>query len=84
MTVEKRRVTQIGNSLGVTLPNTILDKLKLVKGDEVNVEVTGNQIIIKKKPVMVELPEGMPEDFFDVLKEEMEAHKETMKGLVNR
>lgn len=84
MTVEKRRVTQIGNSLGVTLPNTILDKLKLVKGDEVNVEVTDNQIIIKKKPVMVELPEGMPEDFFDVLKEEMEAHKETMKGLVNR
>lgn len=82
--VEKRRITQIGNSLGITLPSSMLDKLNITKGDEVHVEIESGKLIIKKKPVMVELPEGMPADFFELLKEEMEAHKETMKGLVNR
>lgn len=80
----KRRITQVGNSLGLTLPNAMLKQLNIAKGDEVLVELHGNQLIIKKMPTLVELPEGIPADFFTVLNEEMEAHQEALKGLVNR
>lgn len=84
MVTTKRRITKIGNSLGLTLPTDALKAMHVEKGDEVQVELVGNQIIIKKVPKMIELPEGVPADFFDVLEEEMEAHHEALKGLVNR
>lgn len=84
MAISKRRITKIGNSLGLTLPTDALKAMHVEKGDEVQVELVGNQIIIKKVPKMIELPEGVPADFFDVLEEEMEAHHEALKGLVNR
>ena len=84
MATVKKRITQIGNSLGLTLPNDLLKALNIKKGDEVLVELVGNQIVIKKIPKMIPLPEGVPEDFFDILEEEMEAHHEALKGLVNR
>lgn len=84
MAAIERRITQIGNSLGLTLPNDILKALNVKKGDEVQVELVGNQVIIKKAPKMIELPEGIPADFFNLLEEEMEAHHEALKGLVDR
>lgn len=84
MATTERRITQIGNSLGLTLPNNVLKALNVGKGDEVQVELVGNQIVIKKTPTMIPLPEGVPADFFHVLEEEMEAHHEALKGLVNR
>lgn len=84
MVISERRITKIGNSLGLTLPTDALKAMHVEKGDEVQVELVGNQIIIKKVPKMIELPEGVPADFFDVLEEEMEAHHEALKGLVNR
>ncbi|AQQ54190.1 AbrB/MazE/SpoVT family DNA-binding domain-containing protein [Planococcus lenghuensis] len=84
MAATERRITKIGNSLGLTLPNEALKALNINKGDEVQVELVGNQIIIKKTPEMIPLPEGVPADFFNVLEEEMEAHREALKGLVNR
>lgn len=84
MAISERRITKIGNSLGLTLPTDALKAMHVEKGDEVQVELVGNQIIIKKVPKMIELPEGVPADFFDVLEEEMEAHHEALKGLVNR
>lgn len=84
MATIERRITKIGNSLGLTLPNDALKALNVSKGDEVQVELVGNQIIIKKTPKMIPLPEGVPADFFSVLEEEMDAHHEALKGLVNR
>ena len=84
MAALERRITQVGNSLGLTLPTNMLKQLNIAKGDEVHVELQGNQLIIKKIPQMVALPEGIPANFFDVLNEEMEAHHEALKGLVNR
>lgn len=84
MAISERRITKIGNSLGLTLPTDALKAMHVGKGDEVQVELVGNQIVIKKAPKMIELPEGVPADFFDVLEEEMEAHHEALKGLVNR
>ncbi|WP_088007284.1 AbrB/MazE/SpoVT family DNA-binding domain-containing protein [Indiicoccus explosivorum] len=84
MAAAERRLTQIGNSVGLTLPSDMLKALQLIKGDEVRVELVGNQVVIKKAPRMVSLPDGIPADFFEVLEEEMEAHHEALKGLVNR
>jgi antitoxin MazE len=84
MAMKERRITKIGNSLGLTLPNDALRTLDIHRGDEVQVELVGNQIIIKKAPKMIPLPEGIPANFFNVLEEEMEAHHEALKALVNR
>lgn len=84
MAAIERRITQIGNSLGLTLPNETLKALNVKKGDEVQVELVGNQVVIKKAPRMIELPDGIPADFFSLLEEEMEAHHEALKGLVDR
>lgn len=84
MSVTERRIIRIGNSLGLTLPNDALKALNVKKGDEVQVELVGNQIVIKKIPKMIPLPVGVPADFFNVLEEEMEEHHEALKGLVNR
>lgn len=80
----ERRITQVGNSLGLTLPTNMLKQLNIEKGDGVFVEMEGNRLVIKKAPQMIELPEGIPTDFFDVLNEEMEAHHKALKGLVDR
>lgn len=84
MTMTERRITKIGNSLGLTLPNDVLKAMNVKKGDEVQVELVDNQIVIKKVPKMIPLPDGVPLDFFDRLEEEMEAHHEALKGLVDR
>lgn len=84
MAAIERRIIQIGNSLGLTLPNATLKALNVKKGDEVQVELVGNQVIIKKAPQMIELPYGIPADFFSLLEVEMEAHREALKGLVDR
>lgn len=84
MATMERRITQIGNSLGLTLPSETLKALNVKKGDQVQVELVNNQVIIRKVPQMIELPNGVPADFFDLLEEEMEAHHEALKGLVDR
>ncbi|GKV66962.1 MULTISPECIES: AbrB/MazE/SpoVT family DNA-binding domain-containing protein [unclassified Sporosarcina] len=84
MAAMERRITQVGNSLGLTLPAEMLKKLDIKKGDEVKVEMLGDELVIKKVPHLIELPKGIPADFFDILNEEMEAHHEALKGLVNR
>lgn len=83
-TTETRKIIQVGNSLGITLPNSMLEELGVKKGDEVHVEAQGEELIVKRKPVMIELPQGIPPDFFYTLKEIMEQQKDILKGLVNR
>lgn len=80
----ERRITQVGNSLGLTIPIQMLKHLGITKGDEVSIEVKDGQLLIQKAPTKIELPKGVPADFFDVLEEEMSAHHEALKGLVNR
>lgn len=80
----ERKITLVGNSLGLTLPTQMLKQSGIVKGDEVVVEIQDGQLHIKKAPTMVKLPKGVPADFFDVLEEEMQAHSKALKGLVNR
>ncbi|ANB60455.1 putative addiction module antidote [Anoxybacillus voinovskiensis] len=78
-----RKVLKIGNSLGVTFPIEFLQKLDIHQGDEIQMELENNQIVIKKSN-KVNLPKGISKDFFDVLNETIEEYDETIKGLIDR
>jgi antitoxin MazE len=85
MVVEKveRKVTKIGNSLGVTFPAEVLKHLGVTQGDEVSFEFADGQITIKKK-VNVSLPKGIDEEFLEQMNDMINEYDETFKGLVNR
>lgn len=78
-----RKVTRIGNSLGVTITPDALKKVGLELGDEVDVMVRSEQgeIVIRKR---VTLPEGFDPRFFDILNKNMEEYRETIEGLKDR
>ena len=76
--IKERKITKIGNSSGVTLPHELLEKINLKNGDEVSLEVKGNEIIIKKK---IQLPDGISPDFFEILEGSMDEYDNTIKAL---
>ncbi|QUW23981.1 AbrB family transcriptional regulator [Sporosarcina sp. Marseille-Q4063] len=80
---QSRRITQIGNSLGLTLSSEMLNYLKVSKGDDVQVEMRKDELVIKKIKA-VEYPVGISEDFFDVLNETVEMYDATLKELKDR
>ena len=57
--------------------------LGIAMGDVVNVNVKGDEIIIKKNS-KVEIPKGISPDFFEMLGEVMHEYDETLKGLKDR
>ena len=78
----ERKVTKIGNSLGVTMTEA-LKRLDINCGDTVNVDVRNDEIVIKKSQY-VTLPEGISSDFLDTLHSVMDEYDETLKGLKDR
>jgi antitoxin MazE len=81
----ERKVTRIGNSLGVTMTEA-LKKLGIEYGDEVKIEIkedTG-EIVIRKKRQHVEIPEGVDPNFFESLTKGMNEYDKTLKGLKDR
>ncbi|MFC5714405.1 AbrB/MazE/SpoVT family DNA-binding domain-containing protein [Thalassorhabdus alkalitolerans] len=79
----ERKVTKIGNSLGVTFPTELLKRLGVTHGDDVFIEEQDGAIVIRKSQ-KVQLPKGVSDDFFDTLDKNMKQYDETMKGLVDR
>ncbi|MCL6588031.1 MAG: AbrB/MazE/SpoVT family DNA-binding domain-containing protein [Anoxybacillus sp.] len=79
----ERKVLKIGNSLGVTFPAEFLQKLDLQHGDEIQLQLEDDRIVMKKSN-KVDLPNGISKDFFDVLNETLEEYDETIKGLIER
>ncbi len=79
----ERKVTKIGNSLGVTFPAELLKRLGVVHGDDVFIEEQDGAIVIRKSQ-KVQLPKGVSDDFFDILDKNMKQYDETIKGLVDR
>ncbi len=80
MSTKERRVTKIGNSLGITFPGEVLKKINISRGDEITIDVRGDEIILRKSR-KIQLPQGISPDFFDVLNETMTEYDETIKGL---
>ncbi|MBY7142778.1 AbrB/MazE/SpoVT family DNA-binding domain-containing protein [Virgibacillus sp. NKC19-3] len=83
MSEHERKVTKIGNSYGITFPKELLKEAGISYGDNVQLEVKEGDIVLKKGK-QVELPEGISEDFFDVLERNTGKHKETINELVDR
>ncbi|WP_332633601.1 AbrB/MazE/SpoVT family DNA-binding domain-containing protein [Halalkalibacter flavus] len=79
----ERKVTKIGNSLGVTFPAELLKRLGVAHGDDVFIEEQDGAIVIRKSQ-KVQLPKGVSDDFFDILDKNMKQYDETIKGLVDR
>jgi len=79
----ERKVTKIGNSYGVTIPTELLRQVGLAQGDDVQVEVKDDKIILRKKE-QISLPEGADAEFMDILNDVVKEHDKAFKGLVNR
>ncbi|WP_106495672.1 AbrB/MazE/SpoVT family DNA-binding domain-containing protein [Lentibacillus sp. Marseille-P4043] len=79
----ERKVTKVGNSFGITLPNELLKQVGLAHGDDVQVEVKDGKIVLRKKE-KVTLPNGVDAEFMDILNEVINEHDKAFKGLVNR
>lgn len=79
----ERKVTKIGNSIGITLPPEILKQVGLTQGDDVQVEVKDGKIILRKKE-QLKLPDGVDADFMEILNDVIKEHDKAFKGLVNR
>ncbi|KKO50743.1 AbrB/MazE/SpoVT family DNA-binding domain-containing protein [Paenibacillus sp. DMB20] len=80
----ERKVTKLGNSLGITMTEA-LKKIGLELGDTVNIEVkeTDGEIIIRKAN-KIALPAGISTEFLETLSDVMEKYDETLKGLKDR
>jgi len=76
----ERKVTRIGNSLGITFPGKILKKINIVQGDEVTIDVRGDEIILRKSR-KIQLPRGISRDFLDIINETMIEYDATIKEL---
>lgn len=81
----ERKVTKVGNSLGITVPQDIFNLLGVNLGDIVSLEVNNNndEIIIKKTK-KVSLPKDVDPMFLDIVSDVFERYDETLKGLANR
>lgn len=78
-----RKVTRIGNSLGVTLNRELLNKIHVDLGDELEIIVKENEgeIVLRKAAT---LPEGIDPQFFETFDEMMQQYHETIEGLKDR
>lgn len=83
MGIPERKITKIGNSYGITIPSELLKHAGLKHGDEIQLDLVDGVIQISKSR-KVSLPEGISEDFFDVLNETVSNYDQTIKGLVDR
>lgn len=78
-----RKVTKIGNSLGVTFNKELLNKIHVSLGDDLEVIVNEEEgEIVLRKPLTV--PQGLDPRFFDVLKTNVEQYRKAIEGLKDR
>ncbi|MCF8568619.1 AbrB family transcriptional regulator [Alicyclobacillus tolerans] len=78
-----RKVTKIGNSLGVTLNKELLNKINADLGDDLEIIVNQNEgeIVLRKAP---KVPQGLDSRFFELLQANVEQYRKTIEGLKDR
>lgn len=79
----ERKITKVGNRLGITLPAKLLKKVGLTQGDHVQVEVKEKRIVLWKKE-QITLPHGVDAEIMNVLNDVIKDHDQAFKGLVDR
>ncbi len=82
----ERKVTRIGNSLGLTLPQEVLKHANIKQGDEIkfHLEEDGTVIIKKHNPINVEVLEGIDQEFIEGLKDLFDNYDQTLENLADR
>lgn len=69
-----RKVGRMGNSLGVSLPKSLAEKLNISQGDEIEFVENNRGEVVLKKARQVQLPDHVRpevlEAFFDVFEED--------------
>lgn len=81
----ERKVTKIGNSLGLTLPQELYQKLNITQGDVLSLEFNeNNDEIVIKKSKKVSMPEGINPKFLEAFSNSINQYDKTFKDLVTR
>lgn len=82
----ERKITKIGNSLGLTLPQEVLEHIAVKQGDEVSFQFEDGGKVSIKKNVSLDFDglEGIDQDFLDGMKELFTDYDKTLKNLVDR
>lgn len=83
MTKYERKITKIGNSYGITLPKTLLKEANILYGDNVTVEVKEGKIMLQRVEE-IKLPDGVDNEFMELLTDVIKEHETAFKGLVER
>lgn len=82
-----RKLTKVGNSVGVTIPSEVLEKLNAQQGDEVNFLLDDNgSITLKKKqdPINYEFLKDLDSDFMEGLQDLFDNYDDTLRNLADR
>lgn len=81
-----RKVTRVGNSLGITLPVEVLEHLGVLKGDDLvfNLEEDGKVSFKKNEKISLNGIKGVDQDFADGLNHLFDNYDEALKNLADR
>lgn len=81
----ERKVTKIGNSLGLTLPQDVYNKLNIGQGDVMSIEVREDDGVIEiRKKQQISMPEGVNPRFLEALNKTINKFDGAFKDLVER
>lgn len=83
MTKYERKITKIGNSYGITLPKELLKEANISYGDNVTVELKNGKILVQREEE-IKLPDGVDNEFMELLTDVIKEHETAFKGLVER
>jgi putative addiction module antidote len=78
-----RKVTKIGNSLGVTFNKELLKRINVDLGDDLEIIVNENEgeVVLRNSP---KVPQGLDPRFFEVLQANVDQYRKTIEGLKDR
>jgi len=78
--VQIQQIIKVDDTFGATLSTEMLEYLKVVVGEDVQIEMKDHELIIRKI-IPYEPPEGFTEDFFRTLNDKFEGNNTTLKSL---
>lgn len=79
-----QKVIQIGNSLGVIIPQALNKQLGLRPGDELIVKQEDNTVVLSPKKAREKLSGGVDAKFMKTVDDFIEEHEDVLKELANR
>jgi putative addiction module antidote len=74
-----RKIIKIGDSAGVTIPKSIIEKLDLEVGEEVEVRDEGDKVVLKKPQT-----DAVDKELLDWTDEFIGTHREALEKLADK